>query len=178
MSDENPEFALNRQQALCSSHVLRENHAHRNFLRWLKFNLVGGIGITVQLGALAFLRSALHLNYLVATVVAVEAAVIHNFFWHKHFTWRDRPAAHSLESMIRLTKFNLSNGAVSLAGNLLVMRLLVGEWRMNYALANMLSIALCSVVNFLLGDHVVFHTRTTTFREFTVPRDRGVTFRR
>ena len=59
-------------------------------MRWLKFNLVGGFGIVVQLAALLGLKSGLHLGYLPATALAVEAAVIHNFFWHERYTWADR----------------------------------------------------------------------------------------
>jgi putative flippase GtrA len=39
--------------------------------RWLKFNLVGGIGIAVQLLMLAVLKTGLHLDYLIATGLAV-----------------------------------------------------------------------------------------------------------
>jgi putative flippase GtrA len=41
--------------------------------RWLKFNLVGGMGIGVQLLLLIVLKSVLHIHYLVATALAVEA---------------------------------------------------------------------------------------------------------
>jgi putative flippase GtrA len=53
-------------------------------------------------------------------------------------------------------KFNLSNGAVSIAGNLLLMRALVGEFGFNYVVANVVAIVICSLVNFLLGDRFVF----------------------
>jgi putative flippase GtrA len=59
-------------------------------LRWWKFNLVGAVGILVQFGVLFLLKSVLHFNYLAATALAVEAAVVHNFFWHERFTWSDR----------------------------------------------------------------------------------------
>lgn len=61
--------------------------------RWLKFNLVGGIGIVVQMLTLVMLKTGLHFNYLLATALAVETAVIHNFFWHERFTWADRSGA-------------------------------------------------------------------------------------
>jgi putative flippase GtrA len=129
---------------------------HRTILRWIKFNAVGGIGIVVQLAALAILRSWLKLDYLLATGSAVEIAVIHNFLWHERFTWADRPATRPVKSLIRLAKFNASNGAVSIVGNLALMRLLVGEFKFNYVASNIVAIALCSVVNFLLGDRLVF----------------------
>jgi len=129
---------------------------HRTFFRWMKFNAVGGIGIGVQLAALAVLRSGLKLDYLLATGLAVEIAVIHNFLWHERFTWVDRPAARPLQSLVRFAKFNLSNGAVSIVGNLVLMRLLVGEVKLNYVAANLIAIVVCSLVNFLLGDRFVF----------------------
>ena len=128
--------------------------------RWVKFNFVGGIGIAVQLAVLALLRSGLHLDYLVATALAVEAAVIHNFLWHERFTWRDRPSAHVRHSLIRFVRFNLANGGVSIAGNLTIMRALVGGLRINYVIANLAAVTVCSVANFLLSDRFVFQVET------------------
>ena len=133
-----------------------QRNRHLTFLRWIKFNAVGGIGIGVQLAALTFLRSWLRLDYLLATGLAVEMAVIHNFLWHERFTWADRPARRPVHSLVRLAKFNASNGAVSIAGNLVLMRLLAGELRLNYLVSNLVAIALCSLANFLLGDRFVF----------------------
>jgi len=134
----------------------QEKHVGRSVWRWMKFNLVGGIGIGVQLAALAVLRSWLKLDYLPATGLAVEIAVIHNFLWHERYTWADRPAARPLQSLVRLAKFNASNGAVSIVGNLVLMRLLVGELRLNYVVSNLIAIVFCSLVNFVLGDRFVF----------------------
>jgi putative flippase GtrA len=136
--------------------VLSSQRGHRTFFRWIKYNAVGGIGIAVQLAALAIFRSWMKLDYLLATGLAVEIAVIHNFLWHERFTWVDRPARRPVESLIRLVKFNASNGAVSTAGNLVLMRLLAGELKVNYVASNLIAIAFCSLVNFLLGDRFVF----------------------
>jgi putative flippase GtrA len=134
----------------------QENLAGRGARRWVKFNFVGAIGIPVQLAALTAFRSWMNLDYLLATALAVEAAVIHNFLWHERFTWADRPAARPVQSLARLAKFNASNGGVSIVGNLLLMRLLVGELHLNYVLANLFAIAVCSLANFLLSDRLVF----------------------
>ena len=81
-------------------------------MRWLKFNFVGGIGIAVQLLALFVLKAGLHFNYLIATALAVETAVIHNFLWHARFTWADRSRA----GFTRFLKFNLTTGLFSMGG--------------------------------------------------------------
>ena len=130
-----------------------ETDWRRTGLRWLKFNFVGLIGIGVQLLALALLKSALHVNYLLATALAVEAAVLHNFLWHERFTWADRVAKARLAQFI---KFNLTNGAISIFGNLLLMRFFAGSLRVPYLAANLVTITCCSVFNFMVGDRFVF----------------------
>ncbi len=125
-------------------------------LRWLKFNLVGAIGILVQLLALLVMTTLLHVDYLLATVLAVEAAVLHNFFWHERFTWADRACTRLRQVLARLLRFNLTTGAVSIAGNLLCMRLLVGFAHLPPLAANLVSVAACSLLNFLLNDRLVF----------------------
>jgi len=122
------------------------------WIRWLKFNLVGAIGICVQLGVLVLLTSTLGLNYLFATALAVEAAILHNFFWHERFTWSDR---RTRTSAGRLLKFNLTTGLFSLAGNVMFTKLLVDAGA-GYLLANCSAIVLCSIINFALNDSVVF----------------------
>jgi putative flippase GtrA len=122
-------------------------------VRWLKFNLVGAIGIAVQLATLLFLRTGLHLHYMVATALAVEAAVIHNFIWHERYTWADR---RTQAVATRLVIFNATNGAMSIVGNLLMMKLLVEGVRLPYLPANVWAIAACSIANFLVSDRLVF----------------------
>jgi len=121
--------------------------------RWVKFNVVGAIGIGVQLVVLAVLKSGLQMDYLWATALAVEAAVIHNYFWHERFTWVDRVGGNSWSRFLR---FNLTTGMVSIAGNILLMRVFVGACHLNYFLANISTIATCSIANFLVNDRFVF----------------------
>ncbi len=134
-------------------------------VRWCKFNLVGGMGIAVQFVALFLLRGVLHFNYLVATAIAVEAAVVHNFIWHEQFTWADRTESGRANcgwhlSLPRLLRFHLGNGAISILGNLALMRLMVGEAHVNYLLANAVAITVCSLANFLVSETWVFTQRT------------------
>src|SRR2546430_16091794 len=80
----------------------------RTGLRWLKFNFVGLVGIGVQLLALALLKSGLHLNYLLATALAVETAVVHNFLWHERFTWRGRAGKARFAPFFKYQLLNVS----------------------------------------------------------------------
>lgn len=125
-------------------------------LRWLKFNAVGAAGIVVQLAVLVLLKSGVGVNYLLATALAVEAAVLHNFFWHQRFTWADRASVSPRQTLNRLLRFNLATGSLSILGNLVIMRLLVGRFHIHYVVANLITIAACSVANFLVSHRFVF----------------------
>ncbi len=122
------------------------------WVRWMKFNAVGGMGILIQLGVLAFLTEALRVPYLVATAVAVETTILHNFIWHERFTWADRK---SRDRLGRLLRFNATTGMFSIIGNIFFTKLLVNAG-LGHISANIGAIALCSIINFLLNDRVVF----------------------
>src|ERR1700691_3682448 len=136
----------------------QHNRWSPTLLRWLKFNAVGALGIGVQLIMLFVLNRGFHLSYLPATALALEAALMHNFFWHERYTWADRVRPSWHESLPRLLRFNLTTGGVSIAGNLALMRVLVGLGHVNYLLANGVAIALCSLANFLVSEEWVFRT--------------------
>jgi putative flippase GtrA len=124
--------------------------------RWLAFISVGVLGIIIQLSALAVLSGGFGLNYLLATGLAVEAAVLHNFVWHETWTWSDRTRGDKKGVWRRLVRFQVANGALSAAGNIILMRFFVGTLALNQTLANALSIALCSILNFFASDRLVF----------------------
>lgn len=127
-----------------------------NLFRWLKFSLVGFAGVLVQLGLLeAWMHFSVG-NYLLGTAVAVEATLLHNFGWHCVYTWRDRPARSCFTLLARGIRFHLSNGAVSLLGNIVLMHLLVAELGTPVLIANLTAILICSTINFFLGDRFVF----------------------
>ena len=125
-------------------------------LRWVRFNAVGALGVVVQLAAFGLLFSLLRLNYMPAAGLAVEAAVLHNFVWHERFTWRERPVQSPRGLSGRLLRFHAGNGLVSIAGNLALMRALIGGMHLDHYLAAGISIAMCSGLNFALSEWFVF----------------------
>jgi putative flippase GtrA len=116
-------------------------------IRWLRFSAVGIAGTGVQLLAL-WLLLKLRMNYLAATALAVEAALLHNYVWHSLWTWRGLTGS--------LWRFQVSNGLVSICSNLILMRLFTGWLGIPALPANLAAVAIMSVVNFRLGDRWVF----------------------
>ncbi len=122
--------------------------------RLAKFSLVGAMGVIIQLAVLSLL-AAIRTNYLVATVAGVESAILHNFIWHRLFTWRERQSSLA-ESFSAFVRFNLSNGLISLVGNVLLTGLFSGEMHLPLLPANLMSIAICAIGNFWISDRWVF----------------------
>ena len=88
--------------------------------------------------------------------VAVEAAILHNYFWHRRWTWPDRRGS--------LLRFHLSNGAISLPGNVALTAAFT--WLgLHYAAANALAIALCAAANFLAAHVWAFRHTCSNGRE-------------
>lgn len=127
--------------------------------RWWRFNGVGLAGIGVQFAVLGVLADRLGVDYRLATAVAVASAVVHNFAWHRGWTWADRVAGRS--SLVLLGRFALANGVTSLAGNLAIMWLLVGRAGMPVVPANAIAITLCGLANYWAADRLVFGARNS-----------------
>jgi len=121
----------------------------------LRFYTVGLGGVVVQLVALAALQKGFTLGYLPATAIAVELAVLHNFVWHERWTWADRTRSTTGQTG-RLLRFHLANGVLSILGNLALMAVLVGRLGLPVIPANVISIGICSLLNFLAADRFVF----------------------
>lgn len=126
---------------------------------WARFNVVGWIGVLVQLAVLTLLVRGLQLNYLMATSLAVEAAVLHNFAWHERWTWSGSGPSGSTALLNRLMRFHVANGLMSLAGNLALMSLLVGRAHLHPVTANFCAILVCSSLNFFLSHFWVFRQK-------------------
>ena len=151
------------------------------------FLTVGALGFLVQLGALGALMSLAHWGWLPATLLSVELAVVHNFFWHERWTWCDRTVAGShlagldlapphiapphvapshvapshLALVVRLARFHVANGVVSIVGNAALMMLLVGLLGLPAIPANAIAVAIIGAANFVAADRWVFRAART-----------------
>jgi putative flippase GtrA len=123
-------------------------------IRLGRFNLVGAMGIVVQLAALALFNRWMSGRYLYASAAAIEITLLHNFVWHWHYTWRDR--RDGATPVRRFVRFHLSSGLISLLGNLALMQLLVHEAHLPLLVSNLVAIPCCSMANFCLGNNWAF----------------------
>ena len=116
---------------------------------------MGALGVVVQLATLTVLTRVAALPVALATLVAVEAAILHNFAWHRRWTWRDVPSTGLRQDLHRLARFHALNGTVSLTGNLVITTVLALAG-VDPVLANLVAILTCSTINFFASDRLVF----------------------
>jgi putative flippase GtrA len=128
----------------------------RQFARFGRFNSVGVLGAALQMLLFDLLMKGLHVPEVAATPIAVEIVVIHNFFWHERFTWRDRGPMGLRQRAIRLWRFHAGNGLISLAGNTVLTHCLVEQFKAPVLPSALASIAVCAPVNFLVADRWVY----------------------
>jgi len=120
-----------------------------------RFVTVGAIGFVLQLGALTLLTQAVGWPYEPATALAVALAVLHNFWWHERWTWRDRTATGPGLAG-RIARYYVTTGATSIAGNLAITAIGVELFGWSPIVANVVAVAGSSLANFVISDRWVF----------------------
>lgn len=120
-----------------------------------RFVMVGAIGFALQIGALALLTQAVGWPYEPATALAVALTVLHNFWWHECWTWRDRTATGPGLAG-RIARYYVATGATSIAGNLAITAIGVELFGWSPIVANVVAVAVSSLANFVISDRWVF----------------------
>ena len=124
-----------------------------------RFAGVGLIGWGVQVVALFGLTSA-GVHYVLATALAVEFTVLHNFVWHELYTWRNTRATSAAAVAVRLLRFNVTTAVVSIVGNVMLTALLVECLHVVPAVANALAVPVLSIVNYAVASRWIFASRS------------------
>ena len=131
--------------------------------RFIRFGLVGASGTVINIAVLYAAQEFLlrqiedfhaRLNYSIA--LAITVATISNFYWNRRLTWRDRQHQMHQSALILFFKYVMA-AALSIA-----IQSLLTKWLANYLhyiVANLVSIALASVFNFLANDRLTFRRR-------------------
>lgn len=122
--------------------------------RFVRFNSVGALGMAVQLSMVWALDAWAGAPAEVATACGVTAAVVHNFLWHRHWTWGDRRPGY--RPVRAFATFAAANGLVSLVGNITLVGLLTTSGTVGPVAANVAAIGMCSFLNFWTSEAVVF----------------------
>ena len=113
------------------------------------------MGFVLQTAMLSMLVGWAGLRTAIAVVIAVLAAVSHNFFWHERFTWPDLPRETRLR---RWLSFHLSTGVVSILSNVVLTMAVMAATGLSAVAANIIAVAIVSAANFWVNDRLVFRS--------------------
>ncbi len=131
-------------------HYLPERLRTRELVRFIKFAIVGAIGMVVDLSILNLLHGLVGLHLLVANSISFSAAVVSNFTWNRLWTFpetRHRPVHTQLAQFATVSIIGLGINNVVLWHVYQVLRPhLAAPW--NYNAAKILAIGVVLFWNF------------------------------
>jgi dolichol-phosphate mannosyltransferase len=115
-----------------------------NWLQLFKFALVGASGYVVNLIVFALVAEAAGVHHIPAAIAAFCVAVLNNFWWNRHWTFR----ASSGHAGFQAARF-FAVSVVALGVNLLVLELLVTGAGMAEVPSQAIAVAVAMPVNFV-----------------------------
>ena len=125
-------------------------------LRLVRFGIVGASGFVVNEGLLYVGHGVFRLPLLLASVLAIECAIVTNYLLNDRWTFQ-----HRRPTLMRFVRFNAVS-LVSLVVNLAVLGLLTRFTRLDYRAANAVAVAAASGANYVLNVYWTYGTRLTT----------------
>ena len=127
-------------------------------IRVSRYAVVATLGFVVQFATLAAWM-ALGLPPVAATVLAIEAAILHNFAWHDRWTWGDRELPPNARRLRRLAHYNATMAVTSIGAGIAAAVVLVEWMGRSVVEANLVAIAAATLLNYLASDLAIFRGR-------------------
>lgn len=116
---------------------------------FLKFSLVGGSGVLINLIALKLGLDVFHLPESRAVIVAIMVAMVTNYFFNNAFTFRENQLS-GLSILVGLIKFTLVSSLGALI-NYSVTIFLNGQTMIGIYAAQLVGIAIATIWNYVLN---------------------------
>jgi dolichol-phosphate mannosyltransferase len=116
---------------------------------FVKFCVVGGSGVFVNMGIYVLMTRLMDILYYIASPIAIELSILWNFTWNDIWTFKKRDA--SAPWMRRLIRFHVVAGVAGLVNylTLLVLVSVLGVWDI---LANLIGITFGTLVNYFMNS--------------------------
>jgi dolichol-phosphate mannosyltransferase len=122
--------------------------------RVIKFSIVGGIGVLVNMGILYIFAEYFHIVYLISSLFAIELSIISNFLLNDYWTWGEREKKKFYQ---RLIQYHIMAGITAFLANWLLLVLLTEVFGIYYLISNLIGIGVGMLSNFILNDIWTFH---------------------
>jgi dolichol-phosphate mannosyltransferase len=137
---------------------------------FVRYCIVGGAGVLVNLAVLVALRRA-GVRLELASPVAIELSILFNFVLNLAWTFRRRTVEHG--ATVRFVRFHLVAGAAGLV-NYAILLLLTRAFDVWYVAANLAGIAIGTSVNYALNSMWTWRRKQEPVAR--PPREAGLPF--
>ncbi|MDH3652746.1 MAG: GtrA family protein [Myxococcales bacterium] len=125
--------------------------------RMLRFGVVGLSGVLVNQGLLMLLHGTFGAPLLLSSIIAIEVSILTNFLLNHTWTWRLPLRERGL--IRRVVQYHAAAVMAAFAGNVIILMSAVELFGVDYRIANLVGIAVGTVINFTAGEVWIFRSR-------------------
>ena len=119
-------------------------HHRKEAKEFIKFGVVGGSGVVVNMGVYFLLTRLTGTAYYIGSPLAIELSILWNFLWNDIWTFKKRGASATWRT--RLVRFHAVSCASGVA-NYVILLLCVGLFGLWDLLSNLIGIGFGTLIN-------------------------------
>jgi dolichol-phosphate mannosyltransferase len=125
---------------------------------FIKFAIVGGSGVVVNMGLLFILTRFLSVRLEIASPIAIEVSILSNFFLNNLWTFKKRNTHVTFWS--RIFRYHLVTGLAGIV-NYLVLLLLVKNFGLHDMISNLIGILIGTAITYTLNSLWTWNVRSS-----------------
>jgi dolichol-phosphate mannosyltransferase len=129
-----------------------------DFLRLIKFSVVGAIGAGINTWFLWLFTDVAGLFYLYSSAIAIEITIILQFLMNDRWTFKEKRTTHVEQFFKRIIKSNIWRSG-GLAVNIGVLYLLTEYVGVYYLLSNIVGIICAFLLNYIFESRLTWGVR-------------------
>lgn len=129
-----------------------EKNINSNLAKFIKYGLIGLIGLILDMGLFYILHKLLGVNYVLSNIVSSSTAILHNFILNSYFTFR-----------VTDKKFQrfLSFYGIALIGlvfSTLLLALFIDILGIDSMVSKLIAVFTIAIFQYFLNKKLTFHT--------------------
>jgi len=125
---------------------------------FIKFAIVGGSGVVVNMGLLFILTRFLSVRLEIASPIAIEVSILTNFTLNNLWTFKKRNT--HVPFWTRLFRYHLVTGLAGIV-NYLALLLLVNNFGLHDMLSNLIGILIGTIITYSLNSLWTWNVRSS-----------------
>jgi dolichol-phosphate mannosyltransferase len=127
--------------------------------RFLRFAIIGGIGVPINLGLLVALKE-IGLNYVVAVILATEIAMSINYLLNNYWTFNNRKIS-KLKGWARYALISLPFDGTSFALTVTLKETVLKDYYWGYLMAAGTGLVCAAILRYIMVKRFVWRTNST-----------------